>query len=331
MRFKLQYFYSLLIMSCLMLSCNNQFDVDLKEDIVLKAYRFDQDLMQETPITSSFVDSLKQKYSAFIEPYSIGVLKIGSSKDEQYPLYLSQFRENPLTQRVHREVEKQIASTEAVTKDISRALSYYHYYFPNYPIPTIYYMQSGFNQRVVVDSLMIAIGLDMALGEDNPYYDSLSVARYMRKQLTVQNLKYDVIRGIAWSEFPFSGENLAETMIYEGKVQYILNACFPHSELYAQFSYTEEQWQWLEQYEEEIWQTIIEQELLYETNYMKIRGMTGVAPFTNTFGQNSPPRIGIWVGWRIVQSYMEHHPETSLQNLMKMDNIQLLNSSEYKP
>lgn len=47
--------------------------------------------------------------------------------------------------------------------------------------------------------------------------------------------------------------------------------------------------------------------------------------------QDAPGRLGIWLGWRIVESYMEHNESISLQELMSEPDAQkILESSFYK-
>ena len=44
----------------------------------------------------------------------------------------------------------------------------------------------------------------------------------------------------------------------------------------------------------------------------------------------SPGKIGVWIGWQIVRSYMKHN-DVSLQELLKIDESDLFNKSKYKP
>jgi hypothetical protein len=56
------------------------------------------------------------------------------------------------------------------------------------------------------------------------------------------------------------------------------------------------------------------------------------APFTATISQESPGRLGTWVGWQIIKSYMDENTDVSLQQLMKTTDYQLiLNKSGYQP
>ncbi|NOZ45244.1 MAG: hypothetical protein GXO79_00525 [Chlorobi bacterium] len=85
-------------------------------------------------------------------------------------------------------------------------------------------------------------------------------------------------------------------------------------------------------YEEDIWTYLIEKKVLYSTEYMQIKRYIDDAPFTPSFSKKSPGRIGIWVGWQIVRSYMKNRTDVDLIKLMNNNNYQkILNRSKYKP
>ena len=44
----------------------------------------------------------------------------------------------------------------------------------------------------------------------------------------------------------------------------------------------------------------------------------------------SPGRIGVWIGWQIVRSFMNNN-EVSLQQLMTLDAKEIFERSKYKP
>ena len=55
-------------------------------------------------------------------------------------------------------------------------------------------------------------------------------------------------------------------------------------------------------------------------------------PKTFEIGQNCPGRIGRWIGWEIVKSYMSNNPETSLNGLMENNNSRkIFERSGFKP
>ena len=55
-------------------------------------------------------------------------------------------------------------------------------------------------------------------------------------------------------------------------------------------------------------------------------------PFTAEITQDSPGRLGLWVGWRIVESYMRNNKGVTLHELINENDAQkILEQSFYKP
>ena len=71
---------------------------------------------------------------------------------------------------------------------------------------------------------------------------------------------------------------------------------------------------------------------LFKTESLVISSYLNDGPFTLEVSQDSPGRLGIWLGWRIVESFMEHNENVSLQELMAEPDAQkILEESYYKP
>jgi hypothetical protein len=65
---------------------------------------------------------------------------------------------------------------------------------------------------------------------------------------------------------------------------------------------------------------------------MLIKRFIEEAPFTGPFGKNSPGRLGQWMGWQIVRSYMDKNSEITIPELMNNYNYQqILLNSGYNP
>jgi uncharacterized protein YjaZ len=152
----------------------------------------------------------------------------------------------------------------------------------------------------------------------------------MHKEMIVA----DCMRAIAESEFPYndSMHNLLSRMVYEGKIQYFLDAMLPFAADSLKFGYSEQQLEWADYNEREMWAHIVEQKLLFGTDELTIRKMVADGPFTTLFANNSAPRAGAFLGWKIVRKYMDKNPGISLQDLMKNNDYQgILNKAAYKP
>ena len=96
--------------------------------------------------------------------------------------------------------------------------------------------------------------------------------------------------------------------------------------------YSKEQYKWATSHESAVWHKLIEKNMVYNNSEDVIRRMMDETPFTRDFGNDSPGRLGVFLGFQIVQSYMKTHPGTTMKDLLKMtDSQKFLKESGYKP
>jgi len=86
----------------------------------------------------------------------------------------------------------------------------------------------------------------------------------------------------------------------------------------------------LERNEKQIWIYLAENEQLFDNNLRTITQWVNDGPFTNGLPQESPSRVGIYMGWQLVKHYMDRHPDTELKELIKMKDYNKILSA-YKP
>ena len=58
------------------------------------------------------------------------------------------------------------------------------------------------------------------------------------------------------------------------------------------------------------------------------------APYSKFYleiDNESPGRIGVWVGWQIVRAYMKRFPNTIITDLFDLSPQKLFQTSGYKP
>ena len=81
-----------------------------------------------------------------------------------------------------------------------------------------------------------------------------------------------------------------------------------------------------------MWQYLLEHDLLFSTDQFEVRKLTGDAPFTAYFTNESPGRAAVWIGFRIIESYMMKNTDVSLEELMRETDIQrILEKAKYAP
>jgi uncharacterized protein YjaZ len=82
-----------------------------------------------------------------------------------------------------------------------------------------------------------------------------------------------------------------------------------------------------------MWRFFIDENLLFDSDSRLPNRFINLAPFSKFYleiDNESPGRVGQWVGWQIVRSFMENN-EVSIQDMLKMDAKQLFEKSKYKP
>jgi hypothetical protein len=98
------------------------------------------------------------------------------------------------------------------------------------------------------------------------------------------------------------------------------------------FGFTSDQMKFCRNNEAQMWQYLIENDLLFKTDQFTIRKLTGEAPFTSFFTNESPGRASVWLGFRIIESYMMKNQGVKLEELMNNTDVQgILEKAKYSP
>lgn len=236
-------------------------------------------------------------------------------------------------QQTNKRVQETFADMRGIQKELSQAFTRLSYLYPEIHVPEIYTFVSGFNAPVLfLENDNMAVGLDMYLGSDYPYYNQV-VYNYQKLTMRPECIAGDVVSGYLFMHFPFASSKgrLIDNMLYRGKLMYVCYNLLDEP-AYEVMGYTKEQWAWCEKYEQQVWNRMMDKRDLFKTEQMVLTSYLNDAPFTAEISQEAPPRIGTWIGWRIVESYMEHHTEVSLQELVANNEAeQILRDSYYKP
>jgi uncharacterized protein YjaZ len=114
---------------------------------------------------------------------------------------------------------------------------------------------------------------------------------------------------------------------------YLKDELLPEYNDAEKIGYLPEQITWCQENESYIWRYFIEKELLYSTDSKLPNRFTNVAPFSKFYleiDNESPGRVGQWIGWQIVRSFMQNN-KVSMQEMIKMDAKELFEKSKYKP
>ena len=334
--------YLFFLICLIFLSCNDKKAPDISNiKLNMKIERFDQELGSiKSDEISEKIPALRKKYSWFFDDYMEKIISVGLVNDTVYYTNLKSIIQNKDYLELKSTVDKTFPNLKQQEEEINRAFKYIRYYYPKQKLPRLISFLSGFAVQTPIGNDYIGIGLDMFLGESGSrFYPALrqSIPGYIARRFNPQNISPRVIESFIREEmFPDqdSDRNLLSKMIYNGKILYLMDAVMPQTNDSLKIGYTKEQLEWCSENEASIWAYLLQNELLFESDYMKIQKYLAEAPFTPGVGENSSsaPKLGIWTGWQIVRKYMEKNPEISLQQLMlEKDSQKILTDSNYKP
>ncbi len=219
---------------------------------------------------------------------------------------------------------------------LADAFSRYHYFFPDKKVPVVYTYISDlyYEKPVIVDNSVVIIALDVYLGEGFTKYRSLGLPYYKIRCMTPDNIVVDVMKAIYISDIAtrHKQKTLLERIITAGKLLYYLDAVLPNVPDSLKICYTTNQMKWVEENKSNVWAFLVKNKLFYSADYNIQTKLIEDGPFTKGFSNDSPPRLGIWLGWQIVREYMYKHPQISLESLIQNDDAQtIFNQSGYKP
>lgn len=331
-------FYSFLWLALGLSSCDsNQFDVDLSnQNQEMEWLRFDHDItgLATQPNFQDYNDSLLFIYGSFYRFYNGRVMNFGDVEAPNYERKVMGFLMDKNVHRLFQEVDSIYTYIAPYHEEIETAFKYYQYYFPNRKPPVIVSMVAGLNRNIVVTDSVLAVGLDMYMGDSNQIYSLAQLPEYISNKCTSEYMVYDMMRGWLLSEFEPKNkkDDVLSQIVHYGKSIYAMDAMFPFASDHLKIGFLPDQITWCNENESTVWAKLIEEQALYSTDLHVIRSLTGPGPFSAGFPRESPAQIGYWVGWQIVRKYMDENPNITLEQLMQNEDAQsILRDSKYKP
>ncbi|MFS4469654.1 gliding motility lipoprotein GldB [Maribacter sp. 2210JD10-5] len=287
-----------------------------KIPLELKISRFDRDFAKATPEN---LPQLRKTYPyLFPAPDSVWIQKMQDS----------------LQIELFQEVGKIFNSFEGEAEDLKLFFKYAKYYFPEIATPKIITVTNDvdYNNRIILADTLLLIGLDNYLGPQHKYYGGFQ--RYIAKSLDRSYLVSDVASAFAKRVVPRPNERtFLARMLYFGKELYLKDKLMPYAGDSIKIGYSNKEMDWAVANEEPIWRNFIEQEHLYSTDNALNQRFLEPSPFSK-FGleldNESPGRLGRYIGWQIVRAFMDKN-DVPLKQMLKMPADEIFKKSNYKP
>jgi hypothetical protein len=123
-------------------------------------------------------------------------------------------------------------------------------------------------------------------------------------------------------------------MIDAGKELYLKDLLIPDYTDAEKIGYTPKQLQFCQENEAYIWENFVQNKYLYSTDSKLPNRFINMAPFSKFYleiDNETPGRIGQWVGWQIIRSFVENNEEVTPKDLLAMEAHRIFEQSKYKP
>ena len=314
--------YLILILIVIFYSCDKKTKVEKAVEeipVSMKLHRFEQAFFEANP---NDLTSVKAQYPDFFPPGIPDTVWTNKIKNTQW-------------RELYTEVEKKYKNFSSQQQEIEDLFKHIKYYFPTVITPQIYTAIGDMNDQYKTiyakDKLIIA--LELYLGNEHKFYSDFPV--YLRQNFEQNQILPDVVSSFASGVLPApTDKDLLSLMIYSGKELYLKDILLPNYSDANRIGYKEEQIKWCNENEAYMWEYFINDKLLFNSDAKLPNRFINQAPFSKFYleiDNESPGRVGQWIGWQIVRAFMENNPQVTVQELIKMDAKQIFEKSKYKP
>ena len=317
--------------------------IDLKpeaKELEVQFKRFDDDLfnadLSNPPVACQ---QLYQKYGSFFCNFVENDLRLAQCQSDSVGRLLTPMVQNNDIQKSRQEVKAFFteAKITALKTDFTGLVQRWHHFFPDSLVPSIVFYQSAWNNNIAPVDSAIGIALDCYLGAGHSITKKLPkeiFPDYKKANMDERYIVPDAAKGwVAMQSRSYyqPGDFLNELVFY-GKLMYLAEALVPEVSDARMMTWSDEELQWAEKNEYRVWKEMANEKVMFQTRKFEIARWFDDAPFTNAqaIPQDSPPQLGVWMGWKIVRQYMEANPTITLQQLLEeKDNRKILAS--FKP
>lgn len=311
----------LFLISTLFFSCDKEIKIPseiAKIPVDIEMVRFDE---QFSKSTSKDLPSLKKTF-----PYLFS---------NHYPdeYWITKFTDT-IQLEINQEVGKAFPDVNEQQEELNNLFKHIKFYYPKAIIPKVITITNDVEYRnkvILADSLLL-VSLDTYLGKNHHFY--VGIPKFQTKNFRKEQIDVDVAHAFA-KKITSKAKDRAflSEMVYEGKKLYAMRSFLTTKPEYEILSYTEEELNFARENERYIWEYFVKGEYIYSTDSKLLGRFLNPAPFSKfylEFDNETPGRIGRYIGYEIVKSYMENN-EVPLKTMLIQDAETIFASAKYKP
>ena len=304
------------------LGCSNNKNIDLEIEKIPLEIEFERFDLKFASVNEKKFHNLKKKYN-YLFP-------------SQFPDSVWMKRKNDTIQIIlQNEVNKVFPSLNKLEKEAENIYKHLIYNFPSIRVPKFLTLINNvdYQNKIIFTDTVVLISIDTFLGSTNKIYNG--IPNYIKSDMDKSRFASILVDKIANSiiKRPVSRFFL-DRIIYKGKTLLLKDFVIPLSSDEIKIGYSKEQISWVKENEEYIWKYFIENEMLFETDDDLIDRFITPAPFSKFYleiDNESPGKIGQWIGWQILRSFRKKNPSSKISDILNLSSEELFKKANYKP
>lgn len=282
-------------------------------------------LLKDTSEANLFLD----KYPLFSEKYLQRSRLPVEVRLEEDILKLAQ---DPHIDTMYHDVRREFADLTWLQNELSPFFGRVRHFYPDFYVPPVYTLVSGFGVDLEVKDSVIVIGLEYFLS-DSGRYRPPQIPNYILRRLKKRFLVPEIGMVVADSYCkinPLDNTMMGE-MLKWGRVYYFLERTMPCLQDSLLTGHTEQELKDLNSNLKTIWAHYLDKSLFFSTDLFLIKKYCDERPKVVEIGDNCPGRVGRWLGWLIVKRWAEKKGMTLQQVMAETDSRKIFTESGFKP
>ena len=246
--------------------------------------------------------------------------------------------QDPKLKQLFNQVAKEYGDVSDVKSQLHDLYKHIKYYFPKFKEPTVYMIMGGFGgfDANYMNQKTLVLGMENFLSDKLKYFPRRETTPfYMHKHYTREKILSKLSNMLGQFEFANydkEDKTLINKMIYWGKIYYFTEHMLPKAADSLIIEYTTDEINRVELNKKETYGYFAKNDLLFNEERASETKFIAPRPITNEVGDKAPGRIGRYLGWDIVRSYMKNNSQVTIPELMSDTNHrEIFRKAKYKP
>ena len=297
----------------LFIGCNsNPLDINVdNQDVKIEFIHLDSLLFNSDAKKRLAAHHTMQQLIPDVYEYNLAYcLKFKGSTDSIFNTSIQQFYSDPYIRQLELRLNQKFNKLSKYKAGITNGFQHLNYHFPTGKMPkAVVFMNSLFTANAFCTEREIGIGLERYLPMNTDVIRQLPPDQFytwIKEGFNEAFIVRDAMCSWIMTHYvPEVKGNLIENCINWGKILYLTKAALPTASDAQILRYSEKDFAWSQENESQLWNYLVKEKLLFKNDERMIRNLITEGPFSAGLHEEGPDRLGQFLGYRIVQKYME--------------------------